>query len=102
MIYIAYDQHYKEINAGEFPGLCKILEGKNLLFDTENKKGDLTNVRMLSKKFHGVNLVLTELFLSPLHYATIVHEINAGDNPVLFYKPLNCMIQLKRETTILN
>lgn len=55
MIYIAYDQQYKEINAGEFPGLCKILEGKNLLFDTENKKGDLTNVRMLSKKFHGVN-----------------------------------------------
>ena len=102
MIYIAYDQGYTEINAAEFPALSKVLEGKILEFDTENSKGDLTNVRQLSKKFHGLNLILSEMFLSLLHYVTLIEEINAGNNPVLFYKPLNTLIQLRKEPTILN
>jgi len=101
-IYICYDSNYKEVTSNDFPGLHKILESKILEFDKDNPKSDLTNVREISKKFEGEKLILTEMFLSPLHYATAIHEIDAGDNPVLWYRNLNCFIQLRREFTLMN
>ena len=101
MIYIAYDSGYKEINAEQYPVLTHILSQKILEFNDKTPTGNLQNVRRITTMLKGEKLILSELFLSPLHYHSIVQEINAGEQPVLFYKPLNCMIQIKRETLIL-
>ena len=99
MIHIAYDQGYVEVNASEYPVLTQALAQKNLVFVDDDKTGDLVNVRKIPRNFDGGRLTLCELFLSPLMYVTVVQEIGAGDNPVLYYKPLNCLVQVRREYT---
>ena len=102
MIYLAFDSGYVEITENNYPSLLHILNNKTLKYNDEDKNGQLTNVRRISKKLLGEKLILTELILSPLHYITAITEINVGHNPVLFYKPLNCLIQLKKELQIIN
>ena len=101
MIYICYDDGYKEVNTLTFPGLMDILNKKNLLFDTEDKKGDLINVVKTSTQLKGKPLILTELKLKLIEYATAIHEIEAGDNPILYYDVLNCFIRLRKDYIII-
>lgn len=101
MIYICYNEGYHEATAKEFPVLMDTLSRTNLNIKTDdNPKGQLTNERQVNKNFAGSKLTLAELFINDLNYNIIVQEINAGEKPVIWYKELNVMIQLRPETEI--
>lgn len=101
MLYICYDSGYEEINGVSFPNLSNILNNKKLIFNTEDKDGNLINVVKTSKTHKGNQIILTELNLTLIEYITATNEIKAGDNPIIFYKPLNCFIRLCKEIIII-
>lgn len=104
MIWILYNDKYREVNSKEYPVLMDSLSRKNLTLKTdENAQGDLRNWREVNRKFAGLdeNLILSEIFFEDLKYSVIIDEIGAGEHPVIWYKPLNVMIQIKRQSELL-